>query len=225
MGVVRRHSTCEEYTGALAAGVGSLLRAGDVLLLRGQLGSGKTMFTRALATALGVDPRLVSSPTFVLLNVYAAAAGLPTLVHIDAYRLGGPEDLDSLGWDRFVDVGACRVRDPYVLVIEWPERIGSEVPSASPTVAIDLAQTGPSRREITLDIPDAWEGRVGLQHLVEREPVLCRVSGRWVSPTAPSYPFADERSRMADLGKWFSGSYTISRPMTQADEAQSGPLQ
>jgi tRNA threonylcarbamoyladenosine biosynthesis protein TsaE len=85
-------------TEALAARLGSALRPGDLIALDGPLGAGKTVFVRGLATGLGVDPRVVRSPTFVLHHVYGTP---PRLHHLDLYRLGpdagiGLLDLDAL---------------------------------------------------------------------------------------------------------------------------------
>jgi tRNA threonylcarbamoyladenosine biosynthesis protein TsaE len=85
-------------TEALAARLAAGLRPGDLIALDGPLGAGKTAFVRGLATGLGVDPRVVKSPTFVLHHVYGAP---PRLHHLDLYRLGpgaaiGLLDLDSL---------------------------------------------------------------------------------------------------------------------------------
>jgi tRNA threonylcarbamoyl adenosine modification protein YjeE len=92
---------------ALGARVASRLRAGDVLALNGELGAGKTTFTRGLGAALGVRGT-VASPTFVLARTHPRAGGAP-LVHMDAYRLGGGLELDDLD----VDV------DGSIVVVEW----------------------------------------------------------------------------------------------------------
>jgi tRNA threonylcarbamoyladenosine biosynthesis protein TsaE len=108
--VTRSQDDTEQLAGRLAAE----LRAGDVVLLSGPLGAGKTAFVRGLARGLGIDPEDVSSPTFTLVHDYRG--GRLTLFHADLYRLGtgGAEDLglDELG-----------VNDG-VLAIEWPDRLG-----------------------------------------------------------------------------------------------------
>jgi tRNA threonylcarbamoyladenosine biosynthesis protein TsaE len=115
----------EGETAALARDLASRLRAGDVLLLSGDLGAGKTAFVRGLADGLGIDPELVSSPTFTLIHEYRGP-GL-TLYHADLYRL-----------DRAVpeDLGLEDSRDG-VLAIEWPERLAHDLPGAM-RVTIDL---------------------------------------------------------------------------------------
>src|SRR6185436_10389192 len=74
-----RTSPCEDYTLALGRGLASLLRPGDVIALHGELGAGKTTLVRAIAQGLRIDPRLVSSPTFVLVNQYPVPKDAPAL--------------------------------------------------------------------------------------------------------------------------------------------------
>ena len=110
----QRDTRSQEDTERLAAALAATLGPGDVLLLSGPLGAGKTAFVRGLARGLGIDPDEVSSPTFTLVHEYRG--GRLRLFHADLYRLGtaGAEDLglDELG-----------VRDG-VLAIEWPDRLG-----------------------------------------------------------------------------------------------------
>lgn len=94
-----------EQLGALVA---SQLRAGDVVALNGELGAGKTTFTRGLGEALGVRGT-VTSPTFVLARTHPRPAGGPPLVHVDAYRIGHPAELDDLDIDF----------DGSIVVVEW----------------------------------------------------------------------------------------------------------
>ncbi|MDA3961007.1 MAG: tRNA (adenosine(37)-N6)-threonylcarbamoyltransferase complex ATPase subunit type 1 TsaE [Planctomycetota bacterium] len=96
---------------ALAASIAPQLIAGDVLLLSGPMGAGKTTFTRALVIALGGDPDQVASPTFTLMHHYAAT--IP-VVHVDAYRLAEAEELAAIGFDE-----AC---EGAIACVEWPER-------------------------------------------------------------------------------------------------------
>lgn len=214
-----------EATVALGHGLADVLMPGDTLRLEGDLGAGKTFLTRAIAERLGVDPRLVSSPTFVVINQYPAASstypGL-RLVHIDAYRLTGAEDLDALGWDRYFEpTGAARAG--VIALVEWPQRLGEALPEGDRTATATIEATGTASRRLTLRLPDAWRGRALAEALIDREPTRCRVTGRWVASTSPTYPFADERARLADLNKWFTGAYTISREMTAEDEEERDP--
>ena len=97
-----------EAMAAFGARVGRQLRAGDIVALDGELGAGKTTFTRGLGEALGVRGA-VTSPTFVLARTHPRAAGLPPLVHVDAYRLSSAAELDDLD----IDVAAS------IVVVEW----------------------------------------------------------------------------------------------------------
>jgi tRNA threonylcarbamoyladenosine biosynthesis protein TsaE len=110
----------EEETADVARELAAGLRAGDVILLSGNLGAGKTAFVRGLASGLGIDPEDVSSPTFTLVHEYRG--GRLTLYHADLYRLEkvATEDLglEEMG-----------VADG-VLAIEWPDRLAHTLPGA-----------------------------------------------------------------------------------------------
>jgi tRNA threonylcarbamoyladenosine biosynthesis protein TsaE len=110
----------EEETQAVARELSATLRAGDVLLISGDLGAGKTTFVRGLAEGLGINPREVSSPTFTIVHEYRGK-GL-TLYHADLYRLERAAT-DDLGLE---EIG---VKDG-VLAIEWPDRLSHELPGA-----------------------------------------------------------------------------------------------
>jgi tRNA threonylcarbamoyladenosine biosynthesis protein TsaE len=97
-----------EAMGELGARIARLLRAGDVVALNGELGAGKTTFTRGLGEALGVRGP-VTSPTFVLARTHPSLGDGPPLVHVDAYRLSHPAELDDLD----IDFEAS------VVVVEW----------------------------------------------------------------------------------------------------------
>ncbi len=204
-------------TDRIAAALAPLLRPGDMIALRGELGAGKTTFIRALATSLGIDPSLVSSPTYVIVNQYPNPRG-PRLAHVDAYRLHGAEDLDAIGWDILTD-------GSWVLAIEWPERVGDIGGGAIDAEALWIhLEHGPVRdggesRVLTLTVPDAWVARAELGSLARamRAEARCPVTGEPVAPESPHYPFSSERARMADLNKWFSGGHAISRPIDSDD--------
>jgi tRNA threonylcarbamoyladenosine biosynthesis protein TsaE len=122
------HTTrSEDETASLARDLAATLRAGDVLLLSGNLGAGKTAFVRGLAAGLGIDPHDVSSPTFTLVHEYRG--GRLTLYHVDLYRLerAATEDLG------LEELGA---RDG-VLAIEWPDRLTHSL-SAAKTVLLEI---------------------------------------------------------------------------------------
>ena len=132
-------------TRALGERLAKLLRAGDVVLLQGDLGSGKTTLTQGIARGLGIAD-YVQSPTFVLVAEYdgrAADGGVLRLYHLDLYRLEGTSDLASVGFADYLE------SEDGVSVIEWPERAGGELPEAYLLVRIEHA--GGDTRRITVE--------------------------------------------------------------------------
>jgi len=121
-------------TQALAAALGGAARAGDVLLLEGPLGAGKTCFTQGLARGLGVKTP-VKSPTFVLVTQHH---GRVPLTHVDLYRVEGTQSLDDLGLEERGD-GA-------VLAVEGGEKLASRLADG---LVVVLAEEGDGRRVIT----------------------------------------------------------------------------
>lgn len=110
-----------------------------ILALQGELGAGKTTFVQGLAEGLGIsDP--IQSPTFTYLQIYE---GKTPLYHFDLYRLSKESDFVCLGFEEYFDAGG-------IVVIEWPERIASLIPSTA--LKITLLHTHPGR---TLSL-DAW---------------------------------------------------------------------
>jgi tRNA threonylcarbamoyladenosine biosynthesis protein TsaE len=136
--VLRSASEAETLAIARAAAAG--FGAGDVVLLRGDLGAGKTVFVRGLAAGLGLDEDVVSSPTFTLVHEYGG--GRVPLLHLDLYRLERV-DLDDVGLDP--DLAARGL-----LVVEWPDRLRHAVAGAW---RVTIADRGGDRREITIDAP------------------------------------------------------------------------
>ncbi len=92
------HVSDPDAMGALGARLGRVLRAGDLVILTGPLGAGKTTLTRGIGEGLGVRGP-VQSPTFVLARTHPSLVGGAPLVHVDAYRLDGPDELDDLDLD------------------------------------------------------------------------------------------------------------------------------
>jgi tRNA threonylcarbamoyladenosine biosynthesis protein TsaE len=124
----------EEETATLARELGTHLKAGDVILLSGTLGAGKTAFVRGLAAGLGIDPEEVSSPTFTLVHEYRG--GRLTLYHADLYRLEKAAT-EELGLE---EMGVA----DSVLAIEWPDRLTHALPGAR-DVTIDIVDEGTRR--------------------------------------------------------------------------------
>src|SRR5438093_1880186 len=96
-----------KQTEAVAVDLGGTLRGGECLALYGELGAGKTQFVRGLVRGLGGDARSVSSPTFVLLNVYDT--GQLKVFHLDAYRVHGPGDFEAIGFAELLEQGGVVV--------------------------------------------------------------------------------------------------------------------
>ncbi|WP_264670759.1 tRNA (adenosine(37)-N6)-threonylcarbamoyltransferase complex ATPase subunit type 1 TsaE [Arthrobacter sp. VKM Ac-2550] len=99
-----------EETQALAARIGAQLQSGDLIVLTGELGAGKTTFTQGLGEGLGVRPGIIS-PTFVLVRVHPSLGDGPDLVHVDAYRLESAGEID--------DIDLENTMDSAVTVVEW----------------------------------------------------------------------------------------------------------
>lgn len=156
-------TTNPEQTMAAAQRLAGLLRRGDVLGLTGELGAGKTQFVRGLAAGLGMNPHHVTSPTFVIMHEYESA-GQPVqtaandpcalLVHIDAYRLHGPEELAALGWDDQADDWQQQA----IVAIEWIERVAAAVGEDWLNVRIEHVPEG---RCITFEPHGQWLQRAG----------------------------------------------------------------
>ena len=130
-------SHSEDETQSIARGLAAQLTPGDVLLLSGNLGAGKTAFVRGLAAGLGIDPEDVSSPTFTIVHEYKG--GRLALYHVDLYRLERAAT-DDLGLEE-MGVGDG------VLAIEWPDRLTHELPGAT-HVTIEIVDE--TTRRITM---------------------------------------------------------------------------
>ncbi|WP_165436209.1 tRNA (adenosine(37)-N6)-threonylcarbamoyltransferase complex ATPase subunit type 1 TsaE [Amycolatopsis suaedae] len=130
--------------------LGTLLRAGDLVLLAGPLGAGKTVLTRGIAAGLGVSGR-VSSPTFVLARTHPAGERGVPLVHVDAYRLGGDlAQLDDLDLDTDLEAAA--------VVVEWGE--GSAERLSPDHLVVRLDRREDDVREVRLEPHGSWVSRV-----------------------------------------------------------------
>ena len=113
---------------------GKRMRKGDLLLLRGELGAGKTTFVRGLARGCGSE-ELVASPTFQLVRIYQ---GHIQLAHVDLYRIESPGELRDLGLEELLDEGA--------VVVEWGDRMGS--PEAA---LVSIEHLGGTRRRLRVE--------------------------------------------------------------------------
>lgn len=129
------HTSSEEGTSELGRSFAAELRVGDVVLIDGPLGAGKTAFVRGMAEGLGGDPAEVSSPTFTILQQYR---GRPMLYHADLYRLT-PAEVADLGLEETGLDG--------VLAVEWPDRWTARPSSAIQVVIDDL---GGADRKISI---------------------------------------------------------------------------
>ena len=130
-------SDSEVQTAALGEDLGRALSPGDVVLLYGDLGAGKTAFVRGMARGIGANPDEVTSPTFTLVQEYAGTSS--TLFHVDLYRLEGPE-IDDLGLEDLVSGDG-------IVAIEWAERWKGRPDDVTEVRIEDL---GDDRRRISI---------------------------------------------------------------------------
>lgn len=137
----------ETATTALGAAMASLLRTGDVIALRGDLGAGKTTLARGLVRQLCGLSEEVPSPTYTLVQIYEAPQ-FP-LWHFDLYRLENPEDVLELGWDETAEG---------VSLIEWPERAGSRLPKHR--LDVFLENSGDGRQARLEPMGEGWQERL-----------------------------------------------------------------
>lgn len=183
-------SDSELQTEAIGAVVGRMLLGGETVALHGDLGAGKTRFVRGLAEGLGIDPQEISSPTFVICQEHRGRR--LDLAHLDAYRLSGAAELETIGFDEL------RQRSDLVLAIEWPERIASALPASR--IDVHLSHAGPEAREIEIRADARTIALLRNRLVAER----CRTCGRALEFGQPTAPFCSERCRLADLGAWMS---------------------
>lgn len=130
------HSPAE--TEAVGEALAKTLRPGTVLAFRGDLGAGKTAFTRGLGRGLGCTER-VTSPTYTIVNEYTS--GRLPLFHFDMYRLRSSEDLFDIGWEDYLERGG-------VCAVEWSENVADALDGA---IRITIEKTGDDSRKITIE--------------------------------------------------------------------------
>jgi tRNA threonylcarbamoyladenosine biosynthesis protein TsaE len=139
-------SASVDDTRRIGSRLGQLLRQGDVVLLNGDLGAGKTTLTQGIAVGLAVEER-VQSPTFTLVaehDGYGGDGGSLRLYHLDLYRLRDDADLESFGYEQYLEPVDG------VTVIEWPERAGNWLPDRY--LLVDFEFVGPADRILRIEV-------------------------------------------------------------------------
>ena len=130
------HSPAE--TESVGAALGQLLKPGTVLAYRGDLGAGKTAFTRGLARGLGATD-MVTSPTYTIVNEYLS--GRMPLFHFDMYRLPDADALWDIGWEDYLDRGG-------VCAVEWSENVAEALEDA---ISVSIEKLDENSRRITIE--------------------------------------------------------------------------
>lgn len=141
MPVVTHITETAQETLKLGSSFAKALIPGDIVFLEGNLGAGKTMFTKGIARELGVKPASVVSPTFVLMNAYLGKA---PLYHFDLYRIENANELRSLSLDEYFYGDG-------ISVIEWPGRLGNLAPKHFWLVQLD--HQGGDKRKVCISYP------------------------------------------------------------------------
>ncbi len=131
-------TTSPAETEAVGQAVGAVLKPGTVLAYEGDLGAGKTAFTRGLARGLGATES-VTSPTYTIVNEYLS--GRIPLFHFDMYRLSCADDLWDIGWEDYLERGG-------VCAVEWSENVAEAMEGA---IRVRIEKTGPETRRITVE--------------------------------------------------------------------------
>ena len=137
-------------TQALAGGIAQMVEGGDLVLLSGELGAGKTAFSQGFGAGLGVEQR-ITSPTFILVQSYN---GRIPMHHVDAYRLDSIEEAVDLGMSELLD-------SPGVTVVEWGERIRSTLPADLLDIRIEYGDELNDRLFELTPIGTRWMARLG----------------------------------------------------------------
>lgn len=146
----RQLSTADD-TRAFGEGLASTLRAGDLVILTGGLGAGKTTLTQGLAAGLGVRGP-ITSPTFVIARVHPSLEGGPALVHVDAYRLGGLAELDDLDLDTSLEES--------VTVVEWGHGLAEELSDDRLEILLEADAATESRSAVVVGHGERWKAGV-----------------------------------------------------------------
>ena len=133
---------------ALGDRIAAALQPGDAIGLSGDLGAGKTTLARAILKALGLEGE-APSPSFAIVQPYAPPETRLPLLHVDLYRIEAAEEMGELGLDE--------ARIDHVLLIEWPERMGSS--GWSDMLHLTIEAAGADARRLTVRVPEAWGAR------------------------------------------------------------------
>lgn len=141
-----------EETDDFGRRLGSVLGAGDLVILTGSLGAGKTALTKGIGAGLGVVG-MISSPTFVIARVHSGSDGGPGLVHVDAYRLAGSLELDDLDLDTDLSRSA--------VVVEWGEGLAEQLAEEYLTVVLTRLPDD-TRQAVVTGVGAGWEDRWAL---------------------------------------------------------------
>lgn len=129
-------STSPEHTASLAEKLARRLEAGDVILLQGDVGAGKTHFARHLIQSILLEPEDIPSPTFTLVQVYETQNG--TVWHSDLYRISSILEIEELGLNEAFETSIC--------LVEWPDRLGELSPPDALTLEFSAGATPDSRQ-------------------------------------------------------------------------------
>ena len=141
----------EDHTHRFAEALADELRAGDTVLLSGDIGAGKTTIARTIIQHLQDIPEDVPSPTYTLVQTYETRKG--ALWHSDLYRITGPDEIEELGLSEAFATAIC--------LVEWPDRLGPLAPDAALTLALTADPADPNIRHATLAWSDLrWDGPV-----------------------------------------------------------------
>ena len=130
---------------ALARNVAKMVTPGDTLLLKGDVGAGKTTFARALISDILLEPEDVPSPTFTLVQTYETHRG--PLWHCDLYRLAAPSEVEELGLSEAFETAIC--------LVEWPEILGDHVPDTS--LSLEFVPKDDARRLRAICSNPRWD--------------------------------------------------------------------
>lgn len=142
--MIKINTSSDTMTYEVGAALGRLIKSKGLptafIAVYGDLGAGKTVFTRGFSSVISPGSR-VKSPTYTIVNEYLR--GEVPLYHFDFYRIEDPRELEGIGYDDYVEGGIC--------IAEWCEKIMGEIPKN--VINITITKTGESEREVTVDFP------------------------------------------------------------------------